>query len=102
MGGAGNGLISGGADADTFVFAPGCGMDTVVGFEDDVDTLVFNAALWTGTRTVQQVLDDFASQLSPGTILFDFGSGDTVRVTRGGGIDVADLLDDVVIDSTIV
>lgn len=99
-GGRGIDILTGGSGLDTFVFSASYDADTVQGFENDIDTLELNDALWLGTHgvlTAQQVVDTFAVQFTQGIVDFDFGGGDTLRVINGNGIAVADLVDDITI-----
>lgn len=97
-GGTGIDTLTGGIGFDTLVFAVNYDADTVQGFEDDIDTLEFDDALWTGTHgalTEAQVVSIFATQTSPGIVDFNFGNGDTLRVVNGAGIAANDLIDDI-------
>ena len=90
-GGEGNDALHGGADEDRFVF--GAGRDVIADFQDDVDTLVLDSALWTGDLTRKQVVRQFAS-VQDGGVLFDFGT-DSVFVD---GIDARSrLVDDILL-----
>ena len=97
IGGPGNDLLSGGTGADTFTFQPGYGRDTVNGFEDNVDELRLNSDLWAGAGnlTPAQVIANFATQISPGVIEFDFGNGNVLVVSNGGGISLSQLENDI-------
>jgi hypothetical protein len=57
-----------------------------------LDTIETGAALADG-RTAQQIVDDFASDQGATTV-FDFGSGDVLRVV---GAQSADLMDDIIV-----
>lgn len=97
-GGTGIDVLTGGLGADVLVFGLNYGTDSVQGFENDIDTLELNDALWTtthGTLTATDVVATFATQTSPGIVVFDFGGGDTLRVVQGAGITTADLIDDI-------
>lgn len=78
-GGAGNDRLTGDAGADAFVFGRGFGQDTVLDFEDNVDVLRLDDRLWTGVRTVAQVIADFGSN-DNGDAVFDFGGGNVLTV----------------------
>jgi Ca2+-binding RTX toxin-like protein len=92
LGGLGNDTIAGGADADRFVFLAGCGGDRVGDFEDGIDTLVLDDALWGGGLSVAQVIAAYASVIASDTV-FDFGGGNTV--TLAGWALPASLGDDI-------
>ncbi len=94
-GGTGNDTLTGGAGADTLEFGLGYDADQVQGFEDDIDTLELDDALWGGGLTATQVVTTYATQTSPGIIDFNFGGGDTLRVIQGAGILTTDLFDDI-------
>ena len=48
-------------------------------FQNNVDTILFDAALWGGgSRSASDILR-FAT-LSDGDVLFDFGNGNTLRI----------------------
>lgn len=78
-GGEGSDQQWGGDGADRFVFADGDGRDTIRDFNPAVDFLVLDSNLWTGVKTVAQVLNDHA-QFIGGVIALDFGSGDSIRL----------------------
>lgn len=80
-GGTGNDVLRGQAGSDIFVFANNSGRDTIFDFRNDEDTIRLDDALWTGTKTVQQVINQFAS-VQNGNILFDFAGADDL-VIRG-------------------
>jgi Ca2+-binding RTX toxin-like protein len=92
LGGIGNDTLWGGADADRFVFLAGCGGDRVGDFEDGIDTLVLDDALWGGGLSVAQVIAAYASVIASDTV-FDFGGGNTV--TLAGWALPASLGDDI-------
>jgi serralysin len=75
----GNDKLTGDAGADAFVFGRGSGKDMVLDFEDDIDTLRLDDALWTGVRTVAQVIADFGTN-DNGDVVFDFGGGNVLTV----------------------
>lgn len=78
-GGAAADILTGGANADSFVFRNGDGRDRVTDFADNVDTLVFAGGLWDGAMSVQTFVSTYA-RASRGSVTFDFGDGDVVRV----------------------
>ena len=71
--------LTGGNNADTFVFAKNYDADKITDFADNSDTLQLNDDLWGGGLTAQQVINMFASSVGGNTV-FDFGGGDVLRV----------------------
>lgn len=65
-------MLDGGKSTDTFVF--GAGVDHIVNFQDDIDTLLLEAALWGGAAlSADEILDGYGS-FSGGTATLDFGA----------------------------
>ncbi|WP_377511279.1 calcium-binding protein [Octadecabacter sp. R77987] len=99
-GGAGNDVMNGGAHADTFVFGAGYDQDRVNSFEQGLDTLLLDAALWAGTAGIvdaQDVLDTFGALNGTGTIYtLTFGT-DVIELQSGEGINAATLAADLAI-----
>ncbi len=95
-GGTGNDTLNSGSGADILVFGLGYEFDIVQGFENNVDTLEFDEALWGGGLTPAQVLANFATQFAAGVVEFNFGLGDVLHVNQNG-LTVADLSDDITI-----
>ena len=83
IGGAGDDVLNGGNHADQFIFSFGSDNDVIGDFEDDLDTIQLDEALWAsnGALTASQVLSTFASQVGTDT-RFDFGNGDTLTVNN--------------------
>lgn len=76
-GGAGDDILVGDVGADVFVFDGGS--DHILDFEDNRDTILFDAALWGGgALTPQQVLS-FASIGLEG-VVFDFGAAGSLTL----------------------
>ena len=94
-GGAGNDVLFGDAGADAFVFRNGENVDTVQGFENNIDTVRLDDNLWGGGMTVAQVLAKFATQ-GANFVDLNFGGGDLLRISQAG-ITVAALQDDITI-----
>ncbi|WP_323716105.1 M10 family metallopeptidase [Paracoccus aminovorans] len=100
-GGPGDDLVIGGLGDDTMIgslgadhFAFQAGRDVILDFQDDVDTLRIDDALWGGgARNVAQVLA-FA-RLVGGNTVFDFGQGNTL--TLNGFADINALRDDLIV-----
>jgi Ca2+-binding RTX toxin-like protein len=79
-GGVGDDELKGGGGPDHFVFTSGS--DTVIGFKDDIDTLVLDAALLGGVTGGRNIVKTFATVTADG-VLFDF-DGDQLLI-RGFG-----------------
>ncbi|WP_423212466.1 M10 family metallopeptidase [Paracoccus yeei] len=76
-GGSGADLLSGGAGADTFFFDHGA--DVILDFQDNVDTIRVDDALWGGAaRSVAQVLR--MATVVDGDLVLDFGGGHRLTV----------------------
>lgn len=71
-GGRGADLLRGGTDSDTYVFARLNGQDTILDFEDDVDMLLLDDAIWGGGLNRKQMLAKYAV-IDEGNIVLDFG-----------------------------
>lgn len=70
-GGNGNDTLTGGAGSDRFVFQSG--LDLIVDFQNDFDTLVFHGSLFgPGELTVDQLLAGFARVVGE-TVVFRVG-----------------------------
>jgi serralysin len=87
-GGVGNDTLTGGDDADVFIFASG--QDAIADFQNDLDTLQLDQALWGGGLTVIEIINTYA-QPDSGDTLLDFGSGNTLLLS---GLNNPDLLQD--------
>jgi Ca2+-binding RTX toxin-like protein len=74
-GGSGNDRLCGDADADTFQFYAGFGVDTIADFSlAQHDSIVLDDAIWGGAAlTDAQVVANFARVVSGG-VLLDFGA----------------------------
>lgn len=94
VGNAGHDILTGGAGLDVFVFGPGGDTDVITDFTDNQDTLELDQHLWSGTKTVEQVLAQYASVIGGDTV-FEFGNGNTL--TLQGVTDVSILADDMVL-----
>lgn len=76
-GGSGADLLSGGAGADTFFFDHGA--DVILDFQDNLDTIRVDDALWGGAaRSVAQVLR--MATVVDGDLVLDFGGGHRLTV----------------------
>lgn len=83
IGGTGNDLLIGGSGADTFVFRKGFDHDTIVDFEDNVDTIRIANFGFSDFSDVRP----YATQVGSHVVL-DFGDGDrlTIQNTTIGAI----------------
>lgn len=80
-GGAQNDTLSGGWGGDSFIFAAGFGNDIITDFQiENSDVLWFDTNLWTGTRTVTEVVDLFAVIDTFGSTVLRFPGGDSVTL----------------------
>jgi len=89
-GGRGGDKLFGGAGADIFVFKAKGGKDVIRDFQDDIDTIRLDDALWKGTLNKQQVIDKFANAVGD-DIIFDFGK---YELKIKGFNDLSELKDD--------
>lgn len=87
-GSSGNDTLTGGDDADVFIFSSG--QDVITDFQDDLDTLWLDQALWGGGLNIAEVISTYAQPDTEGT-LFDFGNGSTLLLS---GLNNPDLLQD--------
>ncbi len=99
-GGIGRDKLVGGLGNDTFVFKQGWAVDRVSDFEDNIDTIELDAALWGGGLTIQQVLDTYGSVVANNGnagvhMELNFGGGDILKIH--GITDLNLLLDDITI-----
>jgi len=101
MGGIGRDRLTGGQGNDTFVFKAGWAVDLITDFEDNIDTLSLDSALWGGGLTIAQVIaaygtSNVANNANAGFhVELDFGTGDVLKIH--GITDVNALLDDITI-----
>jgi len=93
IGGQDDDQLVGGANADVFVFGLGSGVDRILDFKDNVDTLEISTALLDGQTTAQQVIDDYGRKLGTNTLL-NFGDDRLVLV---GFTDPDNLADDLIL-----
>jgi ELWxxDGT repeat protein len=95
VGGAGNDVLTGGGGADRFVFARNSGNDTITDFSvAQGDELVLNARLWSGSKSAQQVVDDFGVMIG-GTAALRFSASEVIRLN--GVTDLQSITDSIVI-----
>lgn len=80
-GGAGNDVLLGGTGFDRFIFGLGYGDDRISGFQRSVDKIEIDDALWSGTLTVLQMLEEYGTLSSNNkTLTLDFDSGDSLVI----------------------
>jgi cysteinyl-tRNA synthetase len=91
-GGAGFDQLTGGAGSDRFVFSTGSGRDRVMDFQNDVDSLELNEALWGGGKDAAQVLQEYGAE-SGRRFELDFGEGDLLVLRN---ITAEALMDDII------
>ena len=91
-GGLGDDSLRGGLGEDTFIYA--AGRDAILDFQNDIDTIRLNNALW-GNRdlSVAQVID--MATVVNGNTVFNFGNGNVLRIAGLGNANA--LIDDLVI-----
>lgn len=94
QGGAGDDLLDGGAGIDNFEFRAGLGRDRIADFQNDIDRIHLDRAIWGGGLTEAQVVATFATVTGEGVVL-DFGGGNSITIA--GLTDLSDLADDLVL-----
>ena len=91
-GNIGNDRLAGGTGVDVFIFSGG--NDVVLDFEDGIDTIAIDNALWGGTpRTPDQLVD--LARVVDGDVVFSFAGGHSLRLDNVTNATM--LLDDLVI-----
>ncbi len=86
-GGARNDFLTGQGSKGTIVFSKNYGHDTVLRFENGIDKIRLDDALWKGNLTRVQVLNTFGTVID-GDVVLDFGNDELVMA----GIDDLSLL----------
>jgi hypothetical protein len=80
-GGTGNDRLAGGIWADTFVFGPGHGTDRILDMNvAEGDRIRLSAALWTGSRTAFEVIEDFGDASLPDRVILRFDGGEVLHI----------------------
>ena len=79
IGGADTDWLYGGTGEDRFLFGENFDKDLVRDFENNVDTILINDNLWSGTKSAQDVIDEYAIR-DGADVVFDFGNGDILIV----------------------
>jgi serralysin len=87
----GNDKLFGQQGDDKFVFRDKYDKDKVLGFSDNNDTLLIDNNLWSGNKTVAQMLSDFGS-MNNGNAVLNFGGGDILTIK---GMTLGQLQDDI-------
>ena len=59
FGGIGNDVLKGGNGQDLFYVYDNEGKDRIKDFQDNIDTLVLDEMLWPGSKTPQEVINDY-------------------------------------------
>jgi Ca2+-binding RTX toxin-like protein len=92
-GGDGNDLLDGGAGGDTFEFRIDFGSDRIVGFDDDLDEVRLDDAIWGSDLSAAVLLSTYGSVVS-GSSFLDFGGGNTITFVNFANL--SELADDFV------
>lgn len=92
-GGDGNDTLNGNLGADTFLFDKGDDVDTIFGFQDDIDTIHLTSSLTGGVTDAQTLINTFGQDMGK-YVKLDFGSEE---ITIRGINDLALLVDDLVV-----
>lgn len=90
-GGTGNDLLNGGAGADTFLFAPGGGSDTIHSYEQGIDRLLVQHALLDSDPAA--FMRDHMTKTSAAVVI-DLGGGDRI-VVASTTLTIAEVADDI-------
>lgn len=94
-GGAGDDTLNGGSNADILFYGQNYDSDVFSGFEDNIDQIELEGAIWGGGLTVANVIATYATGFGGGAhTLFDFGGGNELRVFN---MTTADLMNDITI-----
>lgn len=87
-------VLLGGNGSDSFLFKRGFGADRISGWQDGIDTLRLDDAIWRGGQTVTQMLSNYGAIVA-GNAVLSFGSG--MSLTIQGVTSLDSLLDDITI-----
>lgn len=90
-GGKGRDWLEGGAGKDRFEFSKGDSIDTILDFEDNIDTIVLDTDLWAGDFRKAQLLSEFAVN-GVDSVTLDFGRD---KLVIQGLTDSQALIDDI-------
>ena len=84
-GGAGNDRLSGSTWADTFVFGTGYGTDRILDMNvAEGDRIQLSAALWDGTMTAFEVIEEFGSFDLADRVVLRFDGGEVLHIIEAG------------------
>ncbi|EEB83747.1 calcium-binding protein [Roseobacter sp. GAI101] len=86
-GGRGNDVLSGGFGVDRFTY--GSGQDRIIDFQNEIDTLVLDSALWGGGALSVSQLATYVTQTTGGSISLDFGNGNILELS---GVETVNVL----------
>lgn len=78
-GNKGNDKLKGNGGQDKFVFRNNYDKDQILDFKNNKDTIQLDDNLWTGTKSVNQVLNQFGTQVGSNFVM-DFGQGDILTI----------------------
>ncbi len=78
-GGKGNDKLKGNGGNDNFVYKNNFDKDKILDFQNNKDTILLNDNLWTGTKSVNKVLNQFGTQDGSDFVL-NFGGGDILTI----------------------
>ncbi len=84
-GNEGRDRLFGNGDSDTFIFAPGMGVDVVVDFENDIDVLDFQAFNFDNASQLTTLAKPYAADL-----YFNLGDGDALLIKNATLAQVVD------------
>lgn len=87
----GDDVLFGGAGRDSFIFDSG--RDVIADFQNNIDTIFIDDALWSGHRTLAQVLS--MASVVAGDVVFNFAGGHRLTVANVASVNL--LADDLVI-----
>ncbi len=93
-GGTGHDTLTGGGGNDAFVFTAGFARDVITDFQNNLDTLRLDDAMWGGGLTIAQLLAQHASYNAAGNAILTFG---TSVLTLTGVVNHGILSDDILI-----